>query len=240
MSYCNRFTIVKYDGERATAHPLRCRAWSCKHCRPWRKSQLVREATEGKPRTFITLTSNPMHLDTPEQRAHALVDAWRHIVRTLRVRPAFKNMQYFIVMERTERGEPHLHILARMPYLKQKWLSDEMRKLTNAPIVDIRHVDSPKHAAYYCAKYCGKDPHRYEGCKRYWRSLDWLHPTRSEVKAQRDPDTEFFFVAMSFSEYRTIVQETGWHISADGFNVVQTHVPPNVHSPPRCTSRRWK
>lgn len=239
MAYCMSHTIVKYDGEVITAHPLRCRCWSCLTCNPWRKSQLVAEAKAGKPRTFITLTSNPHTGGTPELRAQRLVNAWRHIVRTLRARPGFSKLQYLAVMERTERGEPHLHILCRMPYLSQKWLSKEMEKLTGAPIVDIRIIKSQDAAARYVAKYVGKDPHCFEGCKRYWKSMDYKHPTRSELKAQRDPDTEFFLVTMDYKDYKAELLATGWHVSADKFNTIQLHAPPEVASPPRCHTQRW-
>lgn len=240
MAYCMSHTIVKYDGEVITIHPLRCRCWTCENCAPWRRMHLIKDAKAGKPRTFITLTSNPNSAPTPAERAQQLVDAWRHIVRTLRARPTFKKMQYLVVMEKTERGEPHLHILARMPYLKQKWLSDEMRKLTNAPIVDIRTIKSSDAATRYVTKYVGKDPHRYEGCKRYWKSRDYMHPTRAEIKAQSDPDVEYFYIDGTYKTYRETLIKTGWHIAADTYNTMIVHGPPEVMQPPGCKSNRWR
>lgn len=239
MAYCMSNTIVKYDGELLTAHPLRCRCWSCEYCRPWRKAQLVAEAKAGKPQSFITLTSNPHSGDTPSDRAMALVDAWRHIVRELRRMERFKRLQYIVVMERTERGEPHLHILARMPYLSQKWLSEQMRKLTGAPIVDIRRVKSADAAARYVAKYVGKNPYIFQGCKRYWKSLDYKHPTRRELREQRSPDTEFFLVSMRFEDYRKVLESSDVVITETRYNAVSAHTLPNMRSPPKCSSRKW-
>lgn len=227
-------TAVKYDGETISATPLRCRSWLCEHCNPWRKMLLVKEAMAGKPRTFITLTSNPKHLTTPEERAKALVAAWRHIVRTLRLQKRFAGLQYIAVIEKTERGEPHLHILARMPFLKQAWLSTEMAKLTDAPIVDIRQIKSAASAAHYVAKYVGKDPHRYEGCKRYWKSQDYMHPTRTELKKLRDMDIEFHLVTLPFNVYRGILRAMAWSITKDVYNHFEVHAPPEVRGPPNC------
>lgn len=48
-----------------------------------------------------------------------------------------------------------------------------MRRLIGAPIVDIRRVHSQKQVANYIAKYVGKEPHRFETCKRYWTTRSW-------------------------------------------------------------------
>lgn len=200
-----------------------------------RKSLLIKEASAGKPSTFITLTSNPASGPDPASRAHELVLAWRHIVRQLRTRPQFKRLQYLVVIEKTKNGEPHLHILARMPYLSQKWLSDQMRALTNAPIVDIRRVKGEKAIANYVSKYIGKNPAVYEGCKRYWRSLDYMHPTRRELREQRDPDTEFYFIRAPYQEYRQTLIATGWHVEQQTDFGTIVHAPPWIDAPPLCT-----
>jgi hypothetical protein len=59
-----------------------------------------------------------------------------------------------------------------------------MQELLDAPIVDIRRIQDRGRAAAYCAKYCGKQPHKFEGTKRFWRSLDW----RVDADADNDAD----------------------------------------------------
>lgn len=195
---------------------------------------MIKEAKAGKPTTFITLTSNPASGATPAKRAQATIDAWRHIVRQLRRQKRFARLQYLVVIEKTKNGEPHLHILARMPYLSQKWLSDQMRVLTNAPIVDIRRVRSEKEAAAYVAKYAGKNPAVFEGTKRYWRSLDYMHPTRRELREQRDPDVEYYFIREPFAEYVTRMHATKWHIARESNIGITVHAPPWEDAPPLC------
>ncbi len=85
----------------------------------------------------------------------------------------YSDLPYFCVFEATLNGEPHLHILARVKWISQKWLSNQMNSLMMAPVVDIRRVRNKKKLAYYISKYMGKDPHRFQTCKRYWCTRDW-------------------------------------------------------------------
>lgn len=89
------------------------------------------------------------------------------------------SIHYLAVFEATKAGEPHLHILARAPYIPQEWLSQQMRQIAGSPIVDIRKVKSNQHAAHYVTKYVGKRAHRFATCKRYWRTTDWAPATET-------------------------------------------------------------
>lgn len=202
MGICGKYTLVKWIEGRATAHPLKCRCWTCANCYDWRRKALISDAKAGRPTTMITLTSNPKWGKSPTYRAQQLVVAWRVLIRELRRRPEHSKTQYLVVMEKTKKGEPHLHILLRGPFVPQKWLSRRMAMLMRAPIVDIRRVNRSKGVAEYVTKYIGKDPKRYEGCKRYWRSMDWLHPTASERRAARDPSTVWYLVRENYAVYR--------------------------------------
>jgi hypothetical protein len=92
-------------------------------------------------------------------------------------------LPFFCVIEAQKSGEPHLHIIARCPYVPQRWISAVMKELINAPICDIRDVSQRKKLANYVAKYCGKDPHRFGTSKRYWCSPDWrLEPKEEKVR----------------------------------------------------------
>lgn len=234
MSYCMAHTIVKAAGDKAVAHPLRCRCWSCQHCRPWRAAQLVREAKAGKPRRFVTLTSNPSWGPSKTYRARKLIEAWRIIVRQYRAHFKTSKIQYFIVMETTKTGEPHLHILVRGPYLSQKWLSKRMQELARAPIVDVRYVRSAKKAAEYVSKYVGKAPKQFDGCKRYWRSMDYMHPTRAEIKAQRAPDTTFYFIRQDFATYTKALGSYGITPSAANAYTFAFTLMAGERAPPGC------
>jgi hypothetical protein len=82
-------------------------------------------------------------------------------------------LPFLAVFEQTKLGWPHLHIVCRVPWIDQRWLSAQMDKAIGAPIVDIRRIANLQELAGYVAKYIGKDPHHFEGTKRYWKSKDY-------------------------------------------------------------------
>ena len=170
---CTDLVKVKHFPDHLVIEPLRCRRWSCDYCVPWLQKRVKAIAIGGKATTFLTLTVSPATASDNDEAARILVVAWRKLRIDIMRRCKVDHVPFFVVFEATKRGRPHLHILARMPYVDQSWLSDRMAHHARAPIVDIRYVNSPDRAASYVAKYLGKAPHRFKGCKRYWRSQDW-------------------------------------------------------------------
>lgn len=132
------------------------------------------QAANGWPNKFITLTSRrrPEQM-TVHEAARELVHAWRMVVQRAKREGIFKDIQYIAVFELTDKGWPHLHICARSEFLPQAWLSKRMAEYADSPIVHIRKVDSRKRAAWYIGKYTSKAPEKFEGCKRYWRTLSY-------------------------------------------------------------------
>lgn len=173
MSLCGSRSLVKDDGAKIIAATLKCRSWRCDSCNPMRVAQLRRLAMSGHPMTFITLTVNPHNFDSPEDRARRLADAWRKTVKAACRKYQYKTIEFLAVFEKTKAGEPHLHILSRVKWLDQGWLSARMNEYIGAPIVDIRRIDNAGRAAAYISKYLGKDPHQFGTCKRYWTSRNW-------------------------------------------------------------------
>lgn len=173
---CSEWSLVKANGTVVTVALLRCRCWSCEECSPIRKRQLMAQAHAGHPTVLLTLTVNPKRSLTPDERARDLAGAWRKLRKRAMRKYSLTKLPFIAVFEKTKRGEPHLHILLRVKWLSQKWLSQQMRDLIEAPIVDIRKVTGPSKIAAYIAKYIGKDPQRFVGTKRYWASQDWELP----------------------------------------------------------------
>jgi hypothetical protein len=152
---------------------LRCKRWSCPICAPRCRKEVIRKGKAGAPNAFITLTCNPALYECAEDAARALKDGWVALRKRIKRRYPGKTIPFLAVFERTKRGWPHLHILVRAPWIDQKWLSEAWREITGAFIVDIRKIDNEGRAASYVAKYIGKDPHVFMGCKRWWRSHDY-------------------------------------------------------------------
>lgn len=170
---CCEWTLIKSFAGALTAQPLKCRRWSCDYCQPFRASDLKRDALAGRPNTFLTLTVNPNVGLSPDDRARSLVHAWRLLRLRLIRKYKLASLPFLAVFEATKAGEPHLHILLRSEWLSQKYMSEVMAELISAPIVDVRRIKSAAQIANYVGKYVGKDPHAFQGTKRYWSSRDY-------------------------------------------------------------------
>jgi len=127
-------------------------------------------AASGLPNRFLTLTVNPTVGTSQEERLQLLSHAWRVLVQRLRRKYGQDSIHYFAVVEETKRGEPHLHILLRSPYIPHSFISHAMRDLINAPIVDIRAIKNARDVVTYVAKYITKAPKQFGHAKRYWSS----------------------------------------------------------------------
>jgi hypothetical protein len=160
-------------------------------------------AASGEPDMFITLTVNPDQGESPEERARMLVEAWRKARRAAIRRYQLDGLPFLAVFEKTKRGEPHLHILARSSYIPQKWLSDFMAAEINSPIVDIRRIKGQKQAVNYVTKYVGKAPFHFDGVKRYWRSQDYERKNIGEDGGSKSPHDVFDVI---FADFWTYVQ----------------------------------
>lgn len=174
--FCKEWTLVKRKDPGLAVVPLWCRSWPCDECRPGRTKRLVFEAKSGQPNLFITLTTRRRPGGSPAAAARALANAWRQVRREY-VRVHGKGSLAFLsVFEETQHGSPHLHIVARGKWVDQRWLSKRMGALIDAPIVWVQAIDGAGQIAAYISKYIAKNPQRFAGTKRYWRSLDYLLP----------------------------------------------------------------
>lgn len=184
MSVCSGWSLVKHETKGITAITLWCRSWSCPDCLPHRLKQLKEMAAAGNPTTFLTLTVNPQHGQNAEMRARELADAFKLLMKRMRRKFVKTREEYLAVFEETKRGEPHLHVLMRAPYVPQRWISETMAELISAPIVDIRKVHGKRQVAIYIAKYVGKGPKAFGTLKRYWTSQGYVpkKPGRDRIK----------------------------------------------------------
>ena len=174
MPFCETSAILREYPPGVKIDPLPCKRWSCPDCCHKRRARLCHEAHRGRPDTFMTLTVNPEVGTGPDHRARLLKESFTKIIRQARKQAQNEKIEYMAVFELTKQGEPHLHILLRSTWIDQKWLSKRMDEEMGAPIVDIRRVKNPKSASLYVSKYVSKNPERFPGCKRYWRSQGYF------------------------------------------------------------------
>lgn len=199
---CSRIgTIVKHQAGTATVIKLTCRSWNCQKCQVDRKRSLISEVKEGSPQRLITLTVNPSWFDSPIERAEKLVAAWRLIRRRFLKLHRNAVVEFMAIFEKTQLGEPHLHIVQRGAFMSQRWLSSQLEQLIGAKIVDIRYVRSPKHVAWYVAKYIGKEPHQFGTLKRYWRSTKYLPMSKAKARKMRNSGARFYILDCHWKGY---------------------------------------
>lgn len=173
MSLCTDRSTVNNNSQEGRVATLRCKRWACPECAPENRRRVICKARDGNPTAFLTLTWNAARPETPDEAARAMKTAWVNLRRRIARQWPGERVPFIVVFEKTKRGFPHMHILMRCRFIDQAWLSDAMRELIDAPIVDVRKIKDRKMAFFYVTKYLGKDPHSFEGCKRWWRSHDY-------------------------------------------------------------------
>jgi len=181
------------------------------------------QAVGGKPTTLLTITVNPDHLDSPHARAVELSHAWRRLRRAIMKRQKLEALPFIAVFERTKKGEPHLHILLRAPFIPQRWVSAWLKREIGAPVCDIRRVKGTSQAAAYIAKYVGKDPQRFVGTKRYWSSQDYdVRPDFDPAERRPEP-LDIYVVQESLEAFCRDLERQGlWITRYPGGALIQT------------------
>ncbi len=131
---------------------LFCRSYRCNRCRNPKlkrvRAAIARIASERKLDKMATLTLDPKRL-TKRDRARTdryLRNCWRKM-RVSLGRKFGQSVDYVGVLEFTEAGTAHLHLLVGR-YIKQEWLSDAWYAVGGGRIVDIRSVDVQRVTAY--------------------------------------------------------------------------------------------
>ena len=225
-------TIVKQVGNRCIVFKGRCKSWTCPECAPLRRRALIREAREGRPNRFITLTVNPSWFNSPEERAAKLAKAWRLTVAAYRHRWPNRELQYLAVFEATKLGEPHLHIVARGDFIAHKWLSAQMKKRMGAPIVDVRFIKKQADVVRYVTKYISKRSIRFGTCKRYWRSAGYLKVSPSKARKLRNAGAIFFIGRRHFLRYAELLLARAINLLFTRPDCYEFDLPAGAQAPP--------
>lgn len=214
--FCQATTIVKQYVTHLTVNPLKCRCWHCPNCERMRLAGLAQLAREGRPTTFLTFTMRGDEESDHAEQARTIKWAWTNMRRLICRHYKIKHIPFLAIFEQTQKGVPHLHVLARMGFVDQKWLSAQWERMTGAFRVDIRAVRSQRGIAKYVSKYVSKAPKMWEGTKRYWRSLDWI---KKPEPPKGDYPKSFIHWWRCNVDYLIVVQrylEQGWAAATDG------------------------
>lgn len=225
--FCRDLCIVKTQDRVHEVFPLKCKCWSCPDCRPDRTKRLMYEARLGKPNLFITLTSRNVAGGDPSAAARDLVSAWRTVRAEYMEEHGLKSLPFLAVFEETKRGWPHVHIVARCGWLSQKWLSKRMGELTGSPVCWVNRLTSARKVARYVTKYIGKNPHRFDGTKRYWRSLDYLKPEPEQEEKPRSTHVRWERIDCSWLKMATEFERVGFLVA-----IHRSHAVAEPRAPP--------
>jgi len=150
----------------------------------------------------LTLTVNPTFGASPTDRRNKLHDAWKRLVKRILRDKKWKRLPYMAFLEKTKAGEPHLHILLRCGYIKQRWIARQMRQMIGAPICWIEAIKNLKQAAFYVAKYVTKEPAQFGTGKRYWLSHKWQVNQGEQPEKEPFDRTGIEFQRERWSEFR--------------------------------------
>lgn len=131
-----------------------CKRWGCRYCGGKKAVSLGFKVQTANPNKLITLTVNPAVHESPRKAYH---DTRRKLAELSKVvRKETGEFEYLRILEVTKKGWPHYHLVARSPYIKQKWISSIWNSLTGASIVDIRAIHKVEHVSSYVMKYLCK------------------------------------------------------------------------------------
>lgn len=220
LTYCQAGLAVKSEGIDAAIAAHRCKRWSCEHCNPINRRQVIQAALNGKPRAMLTLTVSSKHYDTPAEAAAALKRGLRLLRLRLQRTPRLQDFQFLAVFEAHQSGYPHLHLLIRGRFLPWQWLRKAWQEITGSIHIDIRKIKGNKDAARYVAKYLGKDLHAFEGCKRWWRSHGYdLEDKDSEEYQERRRGWQNY--TLTLTQVARTLEHHGYAVRRAGINGIR-------------------
>jgi hypothetical protein len=157
---CGRFSIRGTDPKTGRTHFRRvnCGLWTCSYCGK-RKVRLTKrrirdEAGKFNLRYFWTLTLAPPFPTDPEARVRRIRCSFNklreYLKRKYGIAPTF-----ICILEFTQRGNPHLHVLIDR-YIEHTWVSNTWDRLGGGKIVWAKRI-TIRNVVHYLSKYLTKD-----------------------------------------------------------------------------------
>jgi hypothetical protein len=220
------------DGHRTKGIRANCKQWHCDECRPHLTRKLRKQILAGEPNMMITLTQNGSRGESKNHRRRLLGEAIPLLFQMIKRSKNLDHVPYFCVIEQHESGEAHAHILARLPYVHQKWLLKKWRKLMGAAGVFVQRLKTQRGAAHYVSKYLSKAPARFGTMKRFWKSQHWrvtpeeardLHDTKAFVRVLKH---------FNITKYAALLISEGWQITKRFANMIEAEHPGGPRAPP--------
>lgn len=128
------------------------------------------------------------------------------------------SINYFRTSERTKQDWPHIHMVARCPFIPQEWLSWQMGKRCKSPVVWINAIKDIPRQIGYIVSYITKDEHRFGKSRRYAFSQKYKLPPKKPYVPLAPPGTQFFHKAFSIQQYAKHWSKLGHEVWKAGRN----------------------
>ena len=174
--FCGETSVVNHTPAGRCVLPRWCSRWACTSCRVIRLKRVIAEIVGGEPTFFLTVTWKVRAGWTPEEAARALIKTWQRYAAWHRRNHGDHPLQYFVVIEATQAGWPHLHLAIRADWIYLTTLRGMLEADIQSPVCKLIPLDKINRLAAYLAKYMGKGPFQFGTLKRYWRTLAYLLP----------------------------------------------------------------
>lgn len=158
--FCGRCCIRGVDPKtgRKIYRRLNCGSWNCSYCGPKRARRTrraIRAVAEAlNLRYFLTLTLDPKNVEHPKSAVPHLRMCFNKFREYLK-RKYGDAPSYICILEFTQAGMPHLHILLDRR-IEQRWISQVWDRLGGGRIVFIKQV-AVHRVARYLSKYLTKE-----------------------------------------------------------------------------------
>lgn len=214
MPLCTDLSVVNGNRQEGEISMLRCKRWQCEVCHPVNRQKVIGIARRGEPNTFMTLTCDPQHYDTPDEAARDMKRGLVLLRRAIERKWNVKNIPFLVVFERHKSGWPHMHLLMRASYMHWETLRGIWNDIVGAYQVDIRRIKKRSQIYYYVTKYVGKELAAFEGCKRWWRSQNY-NVVAEDLWQPIIYGSGFVRIAMNFERVQQILeaQRFEWEIA---------------------------
>lgn len=174
--HCGRFSIRGTDASGKTiVRRVHCKSWTCSYCGPRRaalsKRRICETAEKLNLNYFWTLTLPAWLAPEPITAVRRIRKCFNKLREYLK-RVYGSALRFICVLEFTERGVPHLHVLFDR-YIDHSWMSETWRNLGAGQVVWVKKVTAFR-IARYLSKYLTKDliTSAPRGCRRITTSRD--------------------------------------------------------------------
>ena len=184
---CGLGTIIIWNPDKQEYMLMQapCKSWTCPICGPRKAKVWAAKLHAGRPWLAMTLTAKYEVWKTPKTEARRQKKAFAKLV--MKIRKRFGFFEYAAVWELQQNGMPHIHILARAPYIPHDWLRRTWCNLTGAFMVDVHRVGRLDYETHHSTKSLGQpallrayQPERLMG-KQTSQTAEALRPLRIVV-----------------------------------------------------------